>query len=183
MTEELKDETRGVKQPDDEPELDMEPVSMYQLFSRFFVEVTKVVQEEVGEERGEELIREAVRRFGEKRGANIAARAAENGKPNTLAYYLRYYDMERTNQCVSDNYYKENEIEQDFNHCVFAREFRDMDAEKIGLMYCQEIDPAIAHGYNENLKCVHDKHFFTDGMCHFRFFMEEGAGSEEDPEK
>ena len=51
MTEELKDETRGVKQPDDEPELDMEPVSMYQLFSRFFVEVTKVVQEEVGEER------------------------------------------------------------------------------------------------------------------------------------
>ena len=64
-------------------------------------------------------------------------------------------------------------VEQVFTKCVFAKTWTDDGDEKYGIHYCQVIDPAIACGYNENLKCIHDKHFFKDGQCHFLFEMQD----------
>lgn len=149
-------------------ELDLEPVSMYQLFARMFVHLARTTCERFGEE-GEAAVREAVKSFGEERGRDIRRRAAANGHPNTPEHYLRSYDMGRSGEFESEAAYGENQVEQLFTGCVFAREFQAMGAEQYGLMYCQEIDPAIAHGYNENMDCIHDRHMFKDKQCTFCF--------------
>lgn len=155
-----------------ENELDLEPVSMYQLFARMFAHIAKSVVSRYGSE-GEQAIREGVRSFGEERGRNIAARAKAAGKTNDVQSYLSSYDMARSGEFVCENTYGENQTEQLFTKCVFADEFKRGGNEAYGLMYCEEIDPAIAHGYNENMECVHGKHIFKEGVCTFCFKMRE----------
>ena len=45
--------------------------------------------------------------------------------------------------------------------------------EKYGRIYCENIDPAIAKGYNEDLVCEHDKIMYDDQKCTFCFYMRE----------
>ena len=95
------------------------------------------------------------------------------GHANDAEHYLSCYDMGRTDYFYSEDDVKSHSVEQVFTKCVFAKTWTDDGDEKYGIHYCQIIDPAIACGYNEHLKCTHDKHFFKDGQCHFLFEMQD----------
>lgn len=155
-----------------DPSLELEPVNMYVLFARMFADIAREVEADFGEA-GIQAVRRGVQRFGERRGRDIAHRAEVMGHANDAEHYLSCYDMGRTDYFYSEDDVKSHSVEQVFTKCVFAKTWTDDGDEKYGIHYCQIIDPAIACGYNEHLKCTHDKHFFKDGQCHFLFEMQD----------
>lgn len=146
------------------------PVSMFVLFARFFAIVARRMEERLGEE-GLQIMREAVNEWGFERGRNIARRAQENGGENDLMSYLENYDMERADDFGYEDQYTENAVLQEFTGCVFAKTWMEEGQERYGRIYCENIDPAIARGYNENLVCQHDKIMYDDHKCTFCFYM------------
>ena len=134
-------------------ELELEETNMYILFARMFACIAREVGEKFGDE-GIRAVREGVRQFGEARGRNIADRASAMGHEADLV--------------------TESEIEQDFDRCVFAETWMNDHTEEYGIHYCELIDPSIARGYNKQMECCHDEHFFDKGRCHFIFRMKDG---------
>lgn len=150
---------------------DLQPVSMYQMFAKMFALVAKEVVDEFGEA-GAEAVKRGVWNFGVARGKDIARRAAARGQKNDTDNYLISYDMDRSDEFESHDTYGEGYVEQHFTRCVFADQFKKEGLEKYGMLYCETIDPAIAYGYNPDMKCIHEKHFFTDDACTFCFKLE-----------
>ncbi|WP_297862308.1 L-2-amino-thiazoline-4-carboxylic acid hydrolase [uncultured Acidaminococcus sp.] len=147
-----------------------EPVSMFVLFARFFSILAKNLEKEFGA-KGLEILKQSVIDWGVARGKDIARRAAQRGQKNDLAAYLPNYDMERSELFGYDTEYGKDEINQDFDRCVFAKTWMDAGEEKYGRIYCENIDPAICKGYNEDLECVHDHIMYKDHHCTFCFRM------------
>lgn len=147
-----------------------EYVSMYVMFAKLFAYMSKEIIDRFGEE-GEEAIKKAVQLFGEERGRDIARRAFAKGAKNDVENYLASYDMGRSDHFEYEDTYGEDQVEQVFTRCIFADQWTKDGMEKYGALYCEIIDAAIAKGYNENFECIHDKHFFKDGICHFCFKM------------
>lgn len=147
-----------------------EPVSMYVLFARMFSIIARRVEERLGDE-GRKIMAQAVREFGEERGKDIARRARNKGNENDLQNYLVNYDMERSGLFGYENTYGEEEVRQVFDRCIFAETWMEEGQERYGRIYCENIDPSIAHGYNERLMCIHDKMMYDDHKCTFCFRM------------
>ena len=152
--------------------LEMQQVDMYVLFARMFAHIAREVEEACGEE-GIKAVREGVRQFGLERGRDIANRARLMGHEITPEFYLSCYDMGRSDYFSSEDSVSPDLVEQNFTDCVFANTWEKDGTQKYGIHYCQMIDPAIAEGYHKDFECIHDKHFFTDGCCHFCFRMRE----------
>ncbi|MGG0413533.1 L-2-amino-thiazoline-4-carboxylic acid hydrolase [Peribacillus simplex] len=146
-------------------------------FSKMFAQLTKQIVDEYGKE-GEDTISLSVRRFGEKRGKGIAQRARTNDTDNSIENYLTNYDMGRSDLFKIDTKYKDQEIEQTFIHCPLGQQWADDNMHQYGILYCQEIDPAIARGYNPNMKVVHDKYVLKEGQCHFQFQLKAEASND-----
>ena len=147
-----------------------EPVSMYVLFARMFSIVARRLEERLGDE-GREIMAQSVREFGMDRGKDIAQRARNRGFDNDLENYLKNYDMERSGLFGYEDTYGDGEVRQVFDRCVFAETWKKEGQEKYGRIYCENIDPSIAQGYNENLMCIHDKMMYDDQKCTFCFKM------------
>lgn len=161
------------------PPLDpsLEPVSMYHMFAKLFAHVSKSVIDRFGED-GRAAIAAGVDTFGEERGRDIARRAAAAGKANTVENYLTSYDMGRSELFVYEDVYGQGQVEQTFTQCPFADQWMQDGMEDYGIIYCEQIDPAIARGFNPELACVHDKHIFKEQVCHFCFHMRGTGGSD-----
>lgn len=101
-----------------------EPVSMFVLFARFFSILAKNLEKEFGE-KGLEILKQSVIDWGVARGKDIARRAAQRGQKNDLDAYLPNYDMERSELFGYDTEYGKDEINQDFDRCVFAKTWMD----------------------------------------------------------
>jgi len=86
---------------------------------------------------------------------------------------LPNYDMGRSDLFEYETEYVPNEIEQTFTRCPFGDTWKADGMEEYGILYCQMIDPSIAHGYNPNFEVVHDQYLVKDGQCHFRFQMKQ----------
>lgn len=147
-----------------------QPVSMYVLFARMFAILARRMEERLGEE-GREIMAQSVKEFGEERGREIARRARANGNENDLEHYLGSYDMERSGLFDYKDTYEEGAVRQVFRECIFAKTWKEEGQERYGRIYCDNIDPSIARGYNEKLMCVHDKMMYDDGQCTFCFTM------------
>ena len=147
-----------------------DPVSMFVLFAQMFSITAKHLEKEFGE-KGLTVLADSVQEFGRLRGNDIARRAASHGKKNTLENYLDHYDMERSELFGYTTEYKPDCICQEFTKCVFAETWMNAGEEKYGRIYCENIDPAIAYGYNEKLECQHDQIMYADKKCTFCFKM------------
>lgn len=147
-----------------------DPVSMFVLFAQMFSITAKHLEKEFGQ-KGLDVLADSVREFGVMRGKDIASRAAACGKQNTLENYLDNYDMERSELFGYTNEYKPDCVCQEFTKCIFAETWMEAGEEKYGRIYCNNIDPAIAYGYNENLECQHEKIMYDDKKCTFCFKM------------
>lgn len=149
-----------------------EPVSMFELFARMFSITAKHVEKHFGQE-GLDVLADAIKEFGMERGQDIARRAAAAGKPNTPENYLDHYDMERSELFGYQNDYQPEGIYQEFTDCVFANTWIKAGDERYGRIYCENIDPAIAKGYNQDMECIHDKIMYDDNKCTFCFKMKD----------
>ena len=147
-----------------------EPVSMYILFARMFSIIARRIEERLGDE-GREIMVRSVQEFGEERGKDIARRARQKGNENDLQNYLVNNDMERSGLFGYENTYGEDEVRQEFDRCIFAETWMKEGQERYGRIYCENIDPSIARGYNERLVCEHDKMMYDDHKCTFCFKM------------
>ncbi|MCI8443092.1 MAG: L-2-amino-thiazoline-4-carboxylic acid hydrolase [Provencibacterium sp.] len=159
--------------------LEMEEVNMYVLFARMFAHIAREVELACGE-RGIEAVRAGARSFGEERGRHIAARALAKGHAPDAGHYLSCYDMGRSGYFHSSDKVSADSVEQDFDKCIFAETWIRDGCQRWGIHYCEMIDPAIAQGYHKDFTCIHDKHFFEDGRCHFQFIMEKEKGDKSD---
>ncbi len=145
-------------------------VSIYTIMAELFAALAEEVVTRFGSE-GELAVRQAVRNFGEMRGRRIAENARQSGKDNTVANYLPFYDMERSLLFTAESQTGANEVRQCFSKCIFADAWKNLQAERYGLLYCEEIDPAIARGFNSSLQCEHKEYLLKGGtQCTFRFF-------------
>ena len=153
-------------------------ISIYGLMAKVFAHVSKRLVDTYGEQ-GEDVIRQGVEAFGVERGKGIAARAASQGKPNTMENYLTYYDMGRSDLFEYETVYHPTEIEQTFTTCAFGGQWKEDGMGKYGILYCQMIDPSIAKGYNPNFEVVHDEYVLREGQCHFLFQMKETNGEDQ----
>lgn len=153
-------------------------VSIYGLMAKVFAHVSKQLVNTYGEQ-GEDVIRKGVETFGVERGKGIAARAALQGKPNTMEHYLTHYDMGRSDLFEYETVYHPTEIEQTFTTCAFGGQWKEDGMGKYGILYCQMIDPSIAKGYNPNFEVVHDEYVLKEGQCHFLFQMKETNGEDQ----
>lgn len=148
------------------------PVSMFVLFAKFFSILAKNMEKEFGQ-KGLDILKQSVIDWGMARGKDIARRAKNSGQENTLDAYLPNYDMERSELFGYNTTYENNEIHQYFDRCVFAETWMTADEEKYGRIYCENIDPALITGFNENLECVHDHIMYKDNHCTFCFKAKE----------
>lgn len=147
----------------------LKPVSIYTITAKLFAAIADEVIRQFGEE-GEKAIREGVRKFGETRGKNIAANVEGAGLEKVLTNYLPYYDMERSKLFVYETNCSEDRIEQKFYQCPFAHAWIEDGNQKIGKLYCEEIDDAIAKGYDSKLQCVSQQRLLNgDECCHLLF--------------
>lgn len=152
----------------------LKPVSIYTLFAQLFTAVAREVTNEFGE-KGAEAVRRGVRNYGEMRGKHIARNAAADGKPNTLENYLPYYDMERSELFVYDTTMSEEMIDQKFYQCPFAAAFIKDNDQELGKLYCDEIDNAIAKGFNPNMQHDEITHLLDGASsCHMTFQLKKG---------
>jgi hypothetical protein len=143
-------------------------ITMVQLLAKLFAFIAREVGESFGEE-GEEAVVRAVRRFGEERGRGIAKRASLRGLPNTPENYLESYDMDRSSEFSQVSRVVDGELLQDFSRCPIAKEFQDSSMERWGRLYCDNIDAALAKGFNPDMECLHPEHFLDGGCCRFIF--------------
>jgi hypothetical protein len=147
----------------------LKPVSIYTITAKLFASVAQEVVAKFGEE-GKQAIRDGVRKFGETRGKNIALNVEQAGLDKLLTNYLPYYDMERSELFVYDSEISEEKIEQKFHQCPFAEAWIEDGNQELGKLYCEEIDDAIAKGYDSNLQCIAHKRLLDgDQYCHLLF--------------
>jgi len=145
----------------------------FALFAKLFAQITKAVVDTYGEE-GEKTIKDGIWEFGEKRGYGIAQRARVNGQNNTIENYLSNYDMGRSELfTIEEKYIPGEEVEQTFTVCPLGDQWAADEMDQYGLAYCTIIDDAIAHGYNNKFKVVHDQLLLKHGQCHFHFQLKD----------
>ena len=158
-------------------------ITMVELFAKLFGFIAKEISETFGES-GEEALAKAVAAFGRERGRGIAERAKLRGLPNTPGNYLASYDMDRSSEFASVATVKNGELEQVFSRCAIAGQFARDGLERYGRIYCDNIDPALAEGYNPEMECRHPEHFFDNGRCRFVFKLrgkrrDDGRGTQD----
>jgi hypothetical protein len=116
---------------------------------------------------GEEVIRRAIHKYGDARGRKIREEVLARGLPLTVENLSKFYDLPLPLAWVSEKIrVEENCLEKKVTYCPFAEEWKRLEGEKLGLIYCEQ-DLSMRRGYNPEL----DLQQFTnvlenDPHCH-----------------
>lgn len=108
--------------------------------------------------RGLQLFILATNKYAEQRGSRMAQRAIRDGKPLTFTTYREYGEWEstKTAQHVMGGFHQEvisnaPDYEIHIQTCPWAFQFKAMDMQECGVVYCTHLDKAIARGFNPYL--------------------------------
>ncbi|MFQ6111933.1 MAG: L-2-amino-thiazoline-4-carboxylic acid hydrolase [Nitrospinota bacterium] len=135
-------------------------------FAAFYAVVARKLRERLGEE-GLELLKEALREFGRRRGEEIRQRVKEKGLPLTLENFVSHYNLPMAPAWRSERHLREKERSSDIFFCPFADLWLKEGVPELGLLYCQEVDPAIRKGYREDLSFESSENILKgDPHCH-----------------
>jgi hypothetical protein len=105
-----------------------------------------------GKERGEAAARAATRRYGEQRGRRMALRAQANGDVLNMTSYLTYGEWRSaTPEGASEQREQGEHIYTLVTDCPWANAWQENGLTEYGRLYCQEIDEALARGFNPDL--------------------------------
>lgn len=109
-------------------------------------------------ERGEAAFVLATQRYAEQRGSRMAQRAIRDGKPLTFATYREYGEWISTQSTINegcDNRSKivsySPDLEEQVIQCPWATQFKEMEMQTAGTLYCIHLDKAIVRGFNPYL--------------------------------
>ena len=133
-------------------------IEMTELHHAFIVaRYYKHLTEAFGEQ-GEQLFIFATHKYAEQRGSRMAQRAIRDGKPLTFETYRAYGEWQSTDTAQSLMGGFENEVisntpdyEVHINQCPWAHQFKAMNMQACGVVYCTHLDKAIARGFNPYL--------------------------------
>lgn len=122
---------------------------------------------------GKEVFVLATQRYGEQRGSRMAQRAIRDGKPRDFAAYCAYGEWSYTEDYFAQGKHIETLSKSPDYHyrvhaCPWHDQYKEMDLIEGAILYCREIDLAIARGFNPHLvfevnEIMHDGRF-----CDFR---------------
>lgn len=117
----------------------------------------KYLSEAFGE-KGLQVFILATHKYAEQRGSRMAQRAIRDGKPLTFETYREYGEWQSTEVAQKLMGGFENEVitnapdyEVHIKQCPWAYQFKAMDMEACGVLYCTHLDKAIARGFNPYL--------------------------------
>ena len=120
--------------------------------------------------RGEKAVRAAVRKYGLQRGRRMALRTLRDGLEPNVMNYLAYGEWipdpaERDTRFPA----YEPEVRMENYRCPWHRSWQESDLMEYGRLYCQEVDAALAQGYNGMTLDLQTNLAAGDPFCGFVF--------------
>ena len=106
----------------------------------------------------EEIYLYAVRLYGEQRGRRMAQRALRDGRPLDMASYRYYGEWSFTEDFLSTapGFFEETEKSENYVYevkdCPWNRVYQELGLPDGALLYCKDLDRAIARGFSPALK-------------------------------
>lgn len=106
----------------------------------------------------EEIFLFALRTYGSQRGRRMAQRALRDGRPLDFASYRYYSEWSFTQDFLADagTFFRETERGENYFYevydCPWNRIYQQLDLPDGALLYCRDLDKAIAHGFNPDLR-------------------------------
>ncbi|MBR4906984.1 MAG: L-2-amino-thiazoline-4-carboxylic acid hydrolase [Clostridia bacterium] len=106
----------------------------------------------------EEIFLFALRTYGSQRGRRMAQRALRDGRPLDFASYRYYSEWSFTQDFLADagTFFRETERGENYFYevydCPWNRVYQQLGLPDGALLYCRDLDRAIAHGFNPDLR-------------------------------
>ena len=100
----------------------------------------------------------ALRTYGNQRGRRMAQRALRDGRPLDFASYRYYSEWSFTKDFLADagTFFRETERGENYFYevydCPWNRIYQQLNLPDGALLYCRDLDKAIAHGFNPDLR-------------------------------
>ena len=137
-----------------------------------FAWIGREVAQRVGEEQGEAIMRKAARRYGEQRGHRMALRAQANGHALTMTHFLAYGEWQaEPGTAASETVERVPHFKYRVTLCPWHNAWQENDLMPFGRFYCMEIDLALVHGFNPDLRLDVNDTLSNEGTyCEFVFY-------------
>jgi hypothetical protein len=115
--------------------------------------LSKALIEEVGEQKGKAVISKAVRKYGEERGRRMALRAKADGQALDVANFFTYAEYRAiTGKLKARVAERSANLSLEASNCPWNDAWKENGLLPYGRLYCLDVDAAILHGFNTNLK-------------------------------
>ena len=107
------------------------------------------VIERAGQERGQAAVRKAVRKYGEQRGSRMAMRAMKDGLALDMTAYMAYGEWQAQAGAFESSMDTPDGMPRSLIfRCPWHEAWVANGINEAGRLYCLEIDPALARGFN-----------------------------------
>jgi hypothetical protein len=118
-----------------------------------FAWIARAIIERVGDQRGEAIIRKATRQYGEERGRRMALRAQANKHILSMTNYFGYADYKIVGEIdLKITKHDPHAMAFCIPKCPWHTAWKENNLLSFGRLYCLEIDPALVHGFNPELR-------------------------------
>ena len=118
-----------------------------------FSSITQETFNQIGKKKGEAVICEAVKTYGQQCGARMALQARNNGENLSIFNYLSYRKWEVPKDTMEFKLIEKiPNVHLKISKCPWYKVWKKNDLLKYGKYYCKEINTALAHGFNPELK-------------------------------
>ena len=130
-----------------------QPVFSESTHAVLFALIARQVITRYGEGKGLPALRKAIRRYGEQRGRRMALRARANGDELNMANYMCYGEWRYvTDGSQMEQLEEQADIRMTVQRCPWELAWKEAGLLPYGRFYCQEIDAALLHGFNPELR-------------------------------
>lgn len=123
-------------------------------------------------ERGEAAFVHATQRYAEQRGARMAQRAIRDGRTLDFATYREYGEWVNTQSvkeegCDNQGYVVSYspDFDERVTMCPWAAQFKEMNLQKGGTVYCTHLDNSVVRGFNPYLVFEVPQSMHEHGSC------------------
>lgn len=114
-----------------------------EMSAKLFAIMADEVIKACGEAEGSKIVTKAVRRYGVMRANAIKKKILNDGKEVTFETIEHYSDYPPNNAWDCDTQINQNSLKEVTHICPFSTAFREIGLEKVGSLYCNEIDIAL----------------------------------------
>ena len=115
--------------------------------------MSKAIIERVGEQKGQDVVSHATRKYGEERGKRMALRAKAHKQPLNTANFFVYAEYRPiSGKMKAKVAEKSRNLTLEAYRCPWVMPGKRTNCSLMVVLYCLDVDKAILHGFNPNLK-------------------------------